>query len=142
MNVVVEEGEVAAYVRQALGGVSQLKEVTVGLGDGTVTIGGAFQAGLAIPFESVWSAECLDSGRRVGVRLVSVSVRFFGLSSANLSAQVMAAVAQKFEGVPGVSLDGERILLDPQVLLASRGVRLEGAVRRIAVRPGRVEVEV
>jgi hypothetical protein len=142
LKVILDEAELTARLKEALGGVSQIKDVTVGLAAGAVKIGGKFQAGLSIPFETRWSVEVLDAGLRLGVRLADVSVGFFGVSAATVSAQVMGALSQRLRGVAGVAVEGELIKLEPGVLLASRGVRLEGAVRRLAISPGGVELEV
>jgi hypothetical protein len=141
LKVVLEEAEVAARVRDALGGVSQLRDVTFGLAPGTVKIGGTFQVGLAVPFETQWSVEVLEAGRKLGVKLSNVSVGFFGMSAAAVSGQVMGALAQKLQGVPGAAVEGDVIVLEPAVLLAAKGIRLEAPVRRLAVLAGRVEVE-
>lgn len=142
LKVVLEEAEIAAKVKEALGGVSQLKNVTFGLAPGVVKIGGQFQVGVSIPFDTQWSVEVLESGRKLGVKLSNVSVGFFGVGASTVSAQVMGALAQKLRGVPGVLVENDVIALDPAVLLAAKGVRLEAPVRRVAVMQGRVEVEV
>jgi hypothetical protein len=142
LKVVLEEAEIAAKVKEALGGVSQLKEVTFGLAPGVVKIGGQFQVGVPIPFDTQWSVEVLASGRKLGVKLANVSVGFFGMSAAAVSGQVMGALAQKLRGVPGVAVEGEMIVLEPAALLAAKGVRLDAPVRRLTVLAGRVEVEV
>jgi hypothetical protein len=141
VKVVLEESELAAQVRAALGAVSQLKEVTFGLVPGAVIVGGKFQLGFAIPFETQWTVEVLEQGLRLGVRLAHVSVGLIGMSASMVSSQVMAALAQKLQGVPGMAVENDAIMLDPAVVLASKGVRLEAQVKRISVLQGCVEVE-
>ena len=141
VKVVLEESELAAQVRTSLGAVSQLKEVTFGLVPGAVIVGGKFQLGFAIPFETQWTVEVLEQGLRLGVRLAHVSVGLIGMSASMVSSQVMAALAQKLQGVPGMAVENDAIMLDPAVVLASKGVRLEAQVKRISVLQGCVEVE-
>jgi hypothetical protein len=141
VKVVLEESELAAQVRKGLGAVSQLKEMTFGLVPGAVIVGGKFQVGFAIPFETRWTVEVLEQGLRLGVRLSHVSVGMIGMSASMVSSQVMAALAQKLQGVPGVAVENDVIMLDPAVVLASKGIRLEAQVKRIDVQQGRVEVE-
>jgi len=142
LHVVIEEAEIAARVRKALDGVGQIMDLTFACDAGVVKIGGKFQMGLSVPFATDWTAEALENGRKLGVRLAKVSVSLFGLSAANVSAQVMNVLAQKLRGVPGVEVRSDVLEIDPAALLADKGVRLEGRVRRIDVLPGRVEVEV
>jgi len=142
LNVVLEEAELAAQVRGVLSAVSQLKDVTFGLAPGAVNVGGKFQVGFAIPFETRWTVEVLEQGRRLGVRLAHVSVGLIGLSASMVTSQVMSALAQKLQGVPGVSVENEAVMLDPAVLLAAKGIRLEAPVNRIGVTPGQVEIDI
>ncbi len=142
LKVVLEEAELAAKVQDGLSAVKQLKDVTFGLVPGAVKVGGKFQVGFAIPFETQWTVEVLEQGRRLGVRLAHVSVGLIGMSAAMVTSQVMGALAQKLQGVPGVAVENDVILLDPAVLLAAKGVRLDAPVKRIGVLQGRVELEV
>jgi hypothetical protein len=142
LKLVLEEAELAVKVREALGAVGQLKEVTFGLAPGAVSVGGKFQVGFAIPFETRWTVDVLEQGRWLAVRLAQVSVGVIGLSAAMLTSQVMSALAQKLQGTPGVAVESDVILLDPAVLLAAKGIRLEAPVRRIGVAQGRVEIEI
>lgn len=142
LKVVVDEAEVAAKIRDGLGGVSQLKEITFGLAAGAVKIGGKFQVGFAIPFETQWGVEVLSPEGRLGVKLTNVTVGFFGVSADTVRAQVMAALAQKLQGTPGLSVENDVIVVDPALLLAGRGIRLGAPVRRVDVMPGRIEIEV
>ena len=142
LKVVLEEAELAAKVQEGLGAVKQLKDVTFGLVPGAVNVGGKFQVGFSIPFETRWTVDVLEEGRRLGVRLAHVSVGMIGMSAAMVSSQVMGALAQKLQGVSGARVENDRILLEPAVLLASKGIRLESPVKRIDVVQGRVEIEV
>ena len=63
LKVILEEAELAAKVRDLLGGVSQLKEATLRLVPGAAEVGGKFQVGFAIPFETRWTVEVLQQGR-------------------------------------------------------------------------------
>lgn len=142
LKIVLEEAELAAKVQAGLGAVGQLKEVTLGLLPGVVKVGGKFQVGFAIPFETQWTVEVLQSGLKLGVRLAHVSVGFFGMSAATVSQQVMGALAQKLQGVSGIAVENDVIVIEPAVLLAAKGVRLEAPVKRVDVLQGRVEIEV
>ena len=142
LKVVLEEAELAAKVQEGLGAVKQLKDVTFSLVTGAVKVGGKFQVGFSIPFETQWTIEVVDQGRTLGVRLAQVSVGMIGMSAAMVSSQVMGALAQKLQGVSGARVENDRILLEPAVLLASKGIRLESPVKRIDVVQGRVEIEV
>ncbi len=142
LKVVLEEAELASKVQERLGAVKQLKEVTFGMVPGAVTVGGKFQMGFAIPFETRWTVEVVEQGRRLGVRLAHVSVGMIGMSAALVTSQVMGALAQKLQGVSGVSIENEVILVEPAVLLAAKGIRLDAPVKRINVMQGRLEIEV
>ena len=142
LKLVLEEADVAAWVQKGLGAVSQVKEVTFGLAPGVVKLGGKFQVGFPIPFETQWAIEVLQSGNKLGLRLSNVSVGFFGMNAATVSTQVMNALAQKFQGVSGVAVENDVIVIEPAVLLAAKGVRLDAPVKRIDVLQGRIEVEV
>ncbi|HNX35417.1 MAG TPA: hypothetical protein PKM57_12360 [Kiritimatiellia bacterium] len=142
LRVVLEEAQIAAKLKGGLAAANQLKDVTFSLMPGTVKVGGKFQVGFAIPFETHWTADVLDQGRRLGVRLSHVSVGMIGLSAAMVTSQVMNALSQKLQGVAGLSVENDTILLDPAVLLAAKGIRLDAPVRRIDVKQGSVEIEV
>jgi len=142
LKVVLEEAELAAKVQEGLGAVKQLKDVAFGLVPGAVKVGGKFQVGFAIPFETRWSVDVLDQGRRLGVRLAQVSVGMIGMSAAMVTSQVMGALAQKLQGVPGVTVENDVIVLEPALLLAAKGIRLEARIKRVDVMQGRVEIEV
>lgn len=142
LSVVVDEADIAARLKEGLSSVSQLKDVTFSLAKGVVKIGGKFQVGFAIPFETHWSAEVLQPEGRLGVKLANVSVSFFGVSADTVRAQVMGALSQKLQNVAGVQVEGDLIVVDPVALLAARGVRLGAPVKRVDVLPGRVEIEV
>jgi len=142
LRVVLEEAELAAKLKDGLAAASQLKEVTFSLVPGAVKVGGKFQVGFSIPFETEWTVSVLDAGRGLAVRLAQVSVGMIGLSAAMVSSQVMNALSQKLQGVAGLVVENDAVLLDPAVLLASKGVRLAATVRRIDVMRGSVEIEV
>ena len=142
LKVILDEVELAAKVRDCLGAVSQVKEVTFGLSPGMVNVGGKFQVGFAVPFETRWTIDVSEQGRRLGVRLAHVSVGLIGMSAAAVASQVMGALAQKLQGVSGVTVEDGVLLLEPSVLLAAKGIRLEAPVKRIEVTQGRVEIEV
>lgn len=142
LKVVLEEAELAARVQAGLGAVKQVKDVTFGLVPGAVKVGGKFQVGFSIPFETQWTVEVLEQGGRLAVRLAHVSVGMMGMSAAMVSSQVMGALAQKLAGVSGVVVEDDVIMLEPSVLLAEKGIRLDAAVKRIDVLQGRIEIEV
>lgn len=142
LKVVLEADELAAKVQDVLGAVKQLKDVTIGLVPGAVNVGGKFQVGFSIPFETQWTVEVLEQGRRLGVRLAHVSVGMIGMSAAMVTSQIMGALAQKIQGVSGMTVESETIMLEPAVLLAAKGIRLDAPVKRIDVMQGRVEIEV
>jgi hypothetical protein len=142
LKVVLEETELAVKVKEALSAVSQLKDVTFGLAPGVVKVDGKFQVGLSIPFETQWTVAVLQAENKLGVRLAHMSVSFFGMNAATMSTQVMAALAQKLQGVPGLAVESNTILIDLAVLLATRGIRLEAPVRRVAILQGRAEIDV
>jgi len=142
LKVVLEEAELASKVQEGLGAVKQLKDVTFGLVPGAVNVGGKFQVGLSIPFETRWTVDVLEEGRRLGVRLAHVSVGMIGMSAAMVTSQVMGALAQKLQGVSGVSVENDVILVEPALLLAAKGIRLDAPVKRLNVVQGRVEIEV
>lgn len=142
LKVVLEEADVAAWARNGLSAVNQVKDVTLGLAPGLAKLGGKFQVGFSIPFETHWSVEVLESGRKLGVRLAHVSVGFFGMNAETVSAQVMGALAKKCEGVSGVTVKDDVIVVEPAVLFAAKGVRLDAPIRRVEVKQGRVELEV
>jgi hypothetical protein len=142
LRVMVDEAEIAAKVKEGLGAVSQLKEVSFGLAKGIVKIGGKFQVGFAIPFETHWAVEVLQPDCRLGVRLANVSVGFFGVSADTVRAQVMGALSQKLQNASGVRVENDVIVVDPALLLAAKGIRLDAPVKRVDVMQGRVEIEV
>ena len=142
LKVVVDETEIAEKVKAGLGAVSQLKDVTFGLAEGVVMIGGKFQVGFSIPFETQWAVEVRQPDCRLGVRLSNVSVGFFGVSPDTVRAQVMSALAQKFQNSSGVSVENDVIVVDPASLLAAKGIRLDAPVKRVDVMRGRIEIEV
>ena len=78
LKVVLEEAELAAKVQAGLGAVKQVKDVTFGLVPGAVKVGGKFQVGFSIPFETEWTVEVLEQGRRLAVRLAHVSAGMLG----------------------------------------------------------------
>lgn len=142
LKVVLEEDELSVRVRNGLGSVQQLKDVTFGLVPGAVKVGGKFHVGFSIPFETQWTADVFDDGRRLGVRLAHVSVGMMGLSPAMVSSQVMQALSQKLEGVAGVAVENDVIVLEPSILLAAKGIAMDVPVKRVGLLQGRVEIEI
>lgn len=142
LKIVLAESEIAAKLRDGLSAANQLKDVTFGLEPGTVKVGGKFQIGFSIPFETHWTASVLEQGRRLGVRLSHVSVGMLGMSKTMAASQIMGALSQKLQGVDGVAVEQDLIVLDPAVLLSAKGIHLDAPVRRIDVLPGRIEIEV
>mgnify|MGYP003613694590 CR=1 FL=1 len=142
LRIVLEEAEIAAKLREGLSAAGQLKDLSFGLVPGTVKIGGKFQVGFSIPFDTEWTVGVMEQGRRLGVRLAKVSVGMLGMSTSMASTQIMSALAQKLQGVTGVAVEQDTILLEPALLLAAKGVRLDAPVKRIDVIDGRVEIEI
>lgn len=142
LEIVLEEDDVAAWVRRGLSAVDQVKELTFGLEPGRVRLGGKFQVGFSVPFETQWSVDVLESGRKLGVRLAHVSVGFFGMSAETVSAQVMGALEKKMQGVAGMAVENDVIVIEPAVLLAAKGIRLNASIKRIEVKQGCVKIEV
>jgi len=52
LKLVVEESDVVSRLRASLGEVNQVRDVNFALTPGLVRIGGKFQAGLTIPFDT------------------------------------------------------------------------------------------
>ncbi len=142
LNMAFAEADVAAKLRDGLGSVSQLRDMTFVLTDGGVKIGGKFHVGFAIPFETHWTLDVIRPDGRLSVKLANISVGFFGMSADTVRAQVMGALAQKLGGATGVSVENDAIMVDPAALLAAKGIRLEAPVRRVVVTAGHIEVEV
>ncbi len=142
LKLVVEESDVVSRLRASLGEVNQVRDVNFALTPGLVRIGGKFQAGLTIPFDTQWSVDVLEGGQRLGVKLAGVSVGFFGMSAATVTEQVMGALAQRLKDVAGISVEGDSIMLDPDILLAEKGIRLGAPISRIEIKQGCVELEV
>jgi len=141
VQVVLEESDVSAWLQRGLGAVNQVKDVTFALVPGAARLGGKFQVGFSIPFETRWTIEVQPEGK-LGLKLSDLSVGFFGVNAATVSQQVMGALAQKLQGVSGVAVAGNAVVIDPAVLLAPKGIRLEAPVRRVEVKQGRLELEV
>ncbi len=142
LKIVLTEREIAERLQVGLASAQQLKDVTLGLEPGSVKVGGKFQVGFSIPFETQWTASVMHEGRRLGVRLSAVSVGMLGMNKSMATTQIMGALAQKLQGVNGVAVEEDQILLDPVTLLSARGIHLDATVKRIDVLPGRLEIEV
>jgi len=142
LKVVLEEAQIAARLKDGLAAANQLKDVTFSLVPGTVKVGGKFQVGFPIPFETQWTASVLERDRKLAVRLAHVSVGMIGLSASMVTSQVMNALSQKLQDVPGLVVENDTIILEPAVLLAAKGIRLDAPVRRVDVMQGRVEIEI
>jgi len=142
LKIVLEESDVATWVRSGLSAVDQVKELTFGLVPGIAKLGGKFQVGFSVPFETQWSVDVLESGRKLGVRLAHISIGFFGMNAETVSAQVMGALAKKIQNVAGMAVENDVIVIEPAVLLASKNIRLSAPIRRVEVKLGCVEIEV
>lgn len=142
LMLVLEEADVVSRLRKGLDSVGQVRDVSFSLVPGLVRIGGKFQAGIPIPFDTQWSVDLQEGGRRLGVKLAGVSVGFFGLSAETVTSQIMGALAQRLQSVPGLAVEGDTLVLDPAVLLAEKGVRLGAEIRCVEVKQGCVEIEV
>lgn len=141
LKLVLEETDVSAWMQRGLGAVNQVRDVTFSLVPGAAKLGGKFQVGFSVPFDTRWSVEVLPGGK-LGLKLSDLSVGFFGMSAATVRQQVMGALAQKLQGVAGVAVDDDVIVVDPAVVLLAKGIRLEAPVRRVDVKQGRLELEV
>ncbi len=142
LKLVLEEADVARRIRDGLGAVGPIKDLTFGLVPGAVKIAGNFHVGFAVPFETQWTIDVFEDGRKLGVRLADVSVGFFGMNAATVRTHVMGALEQKLRDVSGVAVEDGVIVLDPALLLTAKGVHLASPVRRIEVKQGCVEIDV
>lgn len=142
LRLVMEESDVVLRLRAGLDAVDRVKDVNFSLTPGLVRIGGNYQAGLSIPFDTQWSVKVSDDGWRLEVKLAGVSVGFFGVSAAMVASQVMAALAARLKDVSGVSVEDDVIVLDSAVLLIEKGIRLGAPLARVEIKQGCVEIEV
>jgi len=142
LKLVLEEADLSALLSNGLSAVNQVKELSVKFAPGCAKLSGKFQVGFAIPFETQWTAEVLDFGRKLGLRLSDVSVGFFGMNADAVRTQLMDALAKKLEGARGAAVDGDVIVVEPALLLAAKSVRLEAPIKRLTIQQGCVELEI
>lgn len=140
LRLLVTDADLAGLVQRGLADQPGLEGVRASILPEGVKLAGEYPTGFGfkVPFETVWALT--GEGPCVRARLDSVKVA--GMPAGMLRGALMRAVRDNAEGHPGVSIDGESVLVDVPAAAAKSGVEL--CVTFTAVRPaeGSLIVEV
>lgn len=139
LSLFLSAAEVAQRLQTALSGVEQIGDPAVQLADGRIDLNGVFKAGLSIPFGTSWTVEVLP-GNRLALRLTKFNAGVFGGSS--LGGQVLAMLATRLAGRDGLTVEGDRLTLALNPLLAQQGIELAGSVNSLILSPAGAEITV
>ncbi len=142
LRLVVQEAECVGWCLRLLEGSEEPSEPRLTLEPGLLVFEGKVRVPLAglVPFRTEWTA-AVEEGGRVCIRLAHASVFGWGGGSGFLTGMIMERVGKRLAGRPGVEAEGNRIRLDPDLLLAGLPVTVRLRISGIAVEAGRLVVE-
>src|SRR5438105_196455 len=137
LKLLVTEQDINTIAKRALA-KEQVRDIAVRLSSSGVHVSGAYPTPfMTVRFETLWQVNA--QGGKVAARLADVKV--VGLPGTMLRSAIMSALSEAAGKDNGLQVDGERLLFDPDRMLASNG--LTGRINLTAVRcgPGTLFIE-
>ena len=134
IEITVTDADLAAIIaRRASGDDSPVSDIHASINEDGVIAAGKFRAGfIKGSFEATVSLEA--DGRFVLARLARLKA--LGPVGNMFKGMILSAVRKKLGDVPGVDSDEDAIRIDPQVLLAAKGVAAQFETLAISSRQG------
>lgn len=134
LRLQLSEHDLAELAQRALRDQDQVSDVNIRVTPDGVVVSGTFRLMLRVTFETLWSLNVAAGALAVTLR----DLRAGGFGAGMLKSVLMGMVQSEVENEPGVTIDGETILLDPDRVFAGRGVLLRSNLVRVECSKGLV----
>ncbi len=142
LRLVIVEAEADAWALRLLEGNEAISGAHVVFENGAVIFEGRIRIPFAgeVPFRTHWTVE-LEASGRLAVCLAQASAFGWSGGSGFLSGLIMERIRDRLAGRAGSEVAGDRVVLDPAVLLAALPVDVRLRVTSVSVEPGRFVLE-
>ena len=118
LKVRITEQDLANLSRRALRDQDQLSDVQIRIADGGIVIAGNLRLIMRVAFETRWSIT-IKSGK---LALTLSELRAGGVPAGMLKGVLMSMIQSEVESQAGMAVDDETIVVDPDRVLAGRGL--------------------
>jgi hypothetical protein len=142
LRLVIEESEAVDWALRLLEGNEAISGAHVGFENDAVIFEGRIRIPFAgeVPFRTHWTVEIEASGR-LAICLAQASAFGWSGGSGFLSGMIMERIRDRLSGRAGCEVAGDRVILDPVVLLAALPVNVRLHITSVSVEPGRLVLE-
>jgi hypothetical protein len=142
LRLVVEEAEASLWANRFLENLDGFSNPRIAFEMGTVKFQGQVRIPLAgeVPFGTIWTIQAQPDGV-IEIQLKKASVFGWSGGSGFLSGMIMERIRNHLKDRPGFKVSGDRILLDPAVLLALLPVDVRVRLTAVTLEPGRLVLE-
>lgn len=130
------------FLRKALDGTAALQNLRVTPADGALLISGNITYGLSVPFETRWHAATSATPNELVITLDRLEARVMGMGGDALAEPLMKLLSSKLADLPGVTIQGRRILVATQTLLPRFGVTLAGTLTAVDLTPAGIALTI
>lgn len=138
LRLLVTEQDINAIVARALAREPQVRDVQVRLAAEGVHVTGVYPtAFMNVKFQTLWEVSAVAG--KVAARLADIKV--VGLPVSMLRGVIMAAVAEATAKEDALRIEGDRILFDPERILAKNGVTGQINLTAVHCAPGNLTIE-
>lgn len=137
LRLVVTDQDLNHLAEQALTQNPQVKDLRVAIAPDGVHVSGVYVMMMGISFETVWTPSVKDG--KVAAQLANLKVSGFG--GAMLKPALMAALSDTLKQEEGIAIQGDAIVVDPDRLLAAKGVQLRLNLSHVSCAAGQIVIE-
>jgi hypothetical protein len=137
LKLIITDEDIAPLVPRITAQNPQVKNVQFQLAADGVHVTGSYQVMVPVPFETCWALSARNG--KLAVQLAHFKVVGFG--GGMFKQVIMSALAEAVQKEEGVEVDGDMILINPDVVLAKNGVALQSNLTAVHCGPGRLIVE-
>jgi hypothetical protein len=138
LKLSLSEADLNGLVARHFGADQSVRDVRVGLGPEGVRIAGAYRvAFFNVRFDTLWALSV--AGREVAARLADLRVA--GAPAGMVRETLLDMLSANIADQEGARVEGESILVDPDVILGRLGLTGSANLRAVYCEPGRVVIE-
>ncbi len=138
LKFMLTDADLKALAGEFLPDDAPVKNVRLSIVEGAIQVSGDYPTALLnVPFQTTWEPVIQDGK----VRLRLADLRVVGLPGGMLRGLFLGGFRQIAAKVPGASVEDQTLVLDPDRMLATRGIPLKTNLKLIRCEAGRMTIE-
>jgi hypothetical protein len=135
LTIQLTDSDLVDLAKRALHNQDQVTDVQVHITSEGIRVAGCYRLMFRVSFETLWSL-----GVQTGTLTIALTdLKAGGFSAALFKGVLMSMIESEVEKVPGVTVDGHAIRLDPDRIAAAQGLNLRTNLSGVLCCDGAIE---